>query len=328
MTLTPLTLAGNNWQINIMTDSSSGGALLKLSVGDVVTAGLRIYRDHFKPYYWQAIQSYLWIALAVVISVLLIGAVTAIGAVLALDPNALAGILILVVLGLFVPWGYCLAKSIAVQGVLARVAFFEAGEKPESLEAARIQLMPRFWRFLWASLLTGLIMTLCLLIVGGIFALLLVMGGLMTFADPNGSILIILAFVWMFVGVFIYVWFFSRLALTDVCLAVEPTLSPVNAVSRSWELTKGYVLTLQMIFFIAFLMTIPLSILSNFGSVVALLVGQDQNMATIINLPLSILIGALLIPFWQAIKAVIYFDLRTRKEGLRLSLDLPPMDDY
>jgi hypothetical protein len=309
-----------------MTDFSSGGTLLKLSIGDVVTAGLRIYRDHFKPYYWQAVQSYLWIALAVFISVIVLGGVTAIGAVL--DPTAFVGILILVVLALFVPWGYCLAKSIAVQGVLARVAFFEAGEQPESLAAARIQLMPRFWRFLWASLLTGLVMILCLAIVGGIFAFLLIMGGLMSFADPNGGIVIILSFAWIFVGIFIYIWVFSRLALTDVCLAVEPTLSPLNAVNRSWALTKGYVLTLQMIFFIAFLMTIPLSILSNFGSVVALLAGQDENMATIINLPLSILIGALLIPFWQAIKAVIYFDLRTRKEGLRLSLDLPPMDDF
>ncbi|MFN9175181.1 MAG: hypothetical protein ACK58N_11940 [Synechocystis sp.] len=283
-----------------MTDFSSGGTLLKLSIGDVVTAGLRIYRDHFKPYYWQAVQSYLWIALAVFISVIVLGGVTAIGAVL--DPTAFVGILILVVLALFVPWGYCLAKSIAVQGVLARVAFFEAGEQPESLAAARIQLMPRFWRFLWASLLTGLVMILCLAIVGGIFAFLLIMGGLMSFADPNGGIVIILSFAWIFVGIFIYIWVFSRLALTDVCLAVEPTLSPLNAVNRSWALTKGYVLTLQMIFFIAFLMTSPLSILSNFGSVVALLAGQDENMATIINLPLSILIGALLIPFWQAIK--------------------------
>jgi hypothetical protein len=75
-------------------------------------------------------------------------------------------------------------------------------------------------------------------------------------------------------------------------------------------------------------MTIPLSVLSNVGSIVALLAGLDENMATLINFPLSVLIGAFLIPFWQAIKAVIYFDLRTRKEGLRLSLDLPPMEDF
>jgi hypothetical protein len=31
-------------------------------------------------------------------------------------------------------------------------------------------------------------------------------------------------------------------------------------------------------------------------------------------------LGALLIPFWQSIKAVIYYDLLTRKEGLGLEL--------
>ena len=28
-----------------------------LSVGNVVSAGLRIYRDHFKPYYLEALRS-------------------------------------------------------------------------------------------------------------------------------------------------------------------------------------------------------------------------------------------------------------------------------
>jgi hypothetical protein len=40
----------------------------------------------------------------------------------------------------------------------------------------------------------------------------------------------------------------------------------------------------------------------------------------VINLPLSILLTALPIPFWQSIKAVIYYDLLTQKEGLGLNL--------
>jgi hypothetical protein len=310
-----------------MTNPSSRSTLGKLSIGDVVTAGLRIYRDHFKSYYWQAFKSYLWIALAVLISLVVFGGVMVIGA--ALDPTALAGILILVVLGLFVPWGYCLAKATAAQAVLARVAFFEAGEKPESLEAARIQLMPRFWRFLWASLLAGLLATLCLFAVIFILILLLFLVGVMGFTNSNAALIFgILSFIWVIFGLYIYIWVFSRLALTDVCLAVEPTLSPLNAISRSWELSKGYVLNMQMIFFIAFLITIPLTIVGNLGSIVGLLIGLDENIANIINFPFSIVIGALLIPLWQAIKAVIYFDLRTRKEGLSLSLELPPMDDF
>ena len=31
--------------------------------------------------------------------------------------------------------------------------------------------------------------------------------------------------------------------------------------------------------------------------------------------------GALLLPFWQAIKAVIYYDLRVRREGFGIELE-------
>ncbi|WP_293043893.1 hypothetical protein [Moorena sp. SIO1F2] len=35
---------------------------------------------------------------------------------------------------------------------------------------------------------------------------------------------------------------------------------------------------------------------------------------------LSFASGALLVPFWQAIKSVIYYDLCSRKEGIDLQL--------
>jgi hypothetical protein len=34
----------------------------------------------------------------------------------------------------------------------------------------------------------------------------------------------------------------------------------------------------------------------------------------------SILSGALIMPFWQVIKAVIYYDVRARREGFGLQL--------
>jgi glucan phosphoethanolaminetransferase (alkaline phosphatase superfamily) len=89
------------------------------------------------------------------------------------------------------------------------------------------------------------------------------------------------------------------------------------AITRSWTLTQGSVLRLQMIYFVAFLITIPLSLVVNL--VVAFL-PQDNPITFLISLALSILMGALLIPFWQAIKAVIYYDLRTQKEGIDLEI--------
>ena len=40
----------------------------------------------------------------------------------------------------------------------------------------------------------------------------------------------------------------------------------------------------------------------------------------ILILPVSLGSGALLTPFWQAMKAIIYYDLRSRKEGLGLQI--------
>ncbi|MEH2455538.1 hypothetical protein [Nostoc sp.] len=34
----------------------------------------------------------------------------------------------------------------------------------------------------------------------------------------------------------------------------------------------------------------------------------------------AFLVSAVILPFWQAIKAVIYYDLRSRREGLGLKL--------
>ena len=52
-------------------------------------------------------------------------------------------------------------------------------------------------------------------------------------------------------------------------------------------------------------------------------IGQKQifdMLLWILNLCLSVLVGAIQLPFWQAVKAVVYYDLRTRKEGLGLKL--------
>ncbi len=40
----------------------------------------------------------------------------------------------------------------------------------------------------------------------------------------------------------------------------------------------------------------------------------------VIILGLTLLSGAVILPFWQAIKAVIYYDLRMRREGMGLKL--------
>jgi len=249
-----------------------------LSVGNVVSAGLRIYRDRFKPYYLEALRSYLWVLVPV----------------------------------------YGWAKCLAIQGLLSRLAFYEVLEQPESIPEARLRVKPRLWSFLLTGLLIGL------MVLGGGIITVLVMGMIILFAGFSGQrgsplaiVFVLLFIVLIFFFLFGYIWFYSRVALADLAIAIESVTDPVQAIKRSWQLTQGYVVRLQIIFFVAILITLPTAIIGNLGT---LFLGDESPLASLIDLILTVALGALLIPFWQAIKAVIYYDLKSRKEGLGLSL--------
>ncbi|GBF79745.1 DUF975 domain-containing protein [Aphanothece sacrum] len=270
--------------------SNTTQSLGTLSIGNVVSAGLRIYRDHFKLYYTQALISYFW---------------------------------------LFVPV-YGWAKFSAIQGLIARLAFHEVIERPETIHEARQQVQPRMWNFLVAGFLVFLIVFASVIIgaiIFGLFALILGLIFASAFQD-NQIILGIVGFIFGIIAFFIfmfgYIWIFSRLSIVELPIAIESQSDASFAINRSWKLTKGSVLRLQLIFFVAFLVTLPLSLIINFAS---LLIPSDSPIYLIFNLVISILVGALVIPFWQTIKAVVYYDLRSRKEGLGLEIKDSLSDD-
>jgi hypothetical protein len=162
------------------------------------------------------------------------------------------------------------------------------------------------------------------MVFGGVIITILVMGMVGLFAGFSGQrgsplaiVFVLLFIVLIFFFLFGYIWFYSRVALADLAIAIESVTDPVQAIKRSWQLTQGYVVRLQIIFFVAILITLPTAIIGNLGT---LFLGDESPLASLIDLILTVALGALLIPFWQAIKAVIYYDLKSRKEGLGLSL--------
>jgi hypothetical protein len=261
-----------------------------LSVGNVVSAGLRLYRDHFKVYYSLAFQAYFWLLIPI----------------------------------------YGWAKFAAIQGLIARLAFSEITERPETLQEARRHVKPRLWNFFLAGLLVALIFSLAYLAVIVVAALIFLPLGTLSRQNPSLiPIIILLGIIFFLFVIFSLIWLYSRLSIVELPIAIESQSDPSSAISRSWMLTKGFVVRLQLIFFVAYLLTIPISILVQIlSSIVQLtltaLLPQDSPIFILFNLLFSVLIGfgsgALLIPFWQAIKAVIYYDLRSRKEGLDLEL--------
>ncbi|MDJ0846063.1 hypothetical protein [Crocosphaera sp.] len=263
-----------------------------LSVGNVISAAARIYRDRFPVYYKLALISYFWLLVPI----------------------------------------YGWAKFMAISGLLSRLAYGEVSGKPESVREARRYINPRLWTFFLTALLVGLIFFAWYIFFGIILVIFIfVLGSL---GSSNSSVLLGLIFgLLFFIGLIMFIvsliWLNSRLYLADLAIAIENQSSPSTAINRSWQLTKEFIWRIMLISFVAFLIAIPASLLVQLiDSLVrwALLVifPEGSFVAGVIYfllyLATSFPISALLVPFWQSIKAVVYYDLRTRREGIDIQL--------
>lgn len=267
-----------------------------LTVGNVVSAGLRIYRAHFLDYFRIAFIGYLWVLVPI----------------------------------------YGWAKFAAMNGILARLAFGEVAEKPETEKEARRYIKRRMWQFLIASILVGFIVFFGSLFCYLIFiAAAIIVGSIIGVGEDNFGVvsLALLALLGIAAVILLIVaitWLISRCLIVELPLAVEDGVLAGAALGRSWNLTKGSVIRLQLIFLVAFLISLPITIVIQIASLILQFamgsLANSGNDALSLLFVLAILIisfagGALLIPFWQAIKAVIYYDLRVRKEGLGMELE-------
>ncbi len=290
-----------------------------LSLGNVVKAGLRLYRSHLKSYFLLALTASFWSFLPFLFIVsgrLLIYASHATDLPLAW--------FFLFVIGLTL-YFYALGKSLVNASMISRLAFAELINQPETVAFARSQVQPRLWRFVRTSLLLFIILFgLCLLL--GIFLII--------------PLLNLLAF---FPVIATFLWFIARFLLIDAILAIEENRSAIDTVSRSWELTRGNAWRIVLIFLVVLLITLPLQILVQLidrGILLVVIkpiqsdVPYDSTRAvslvivlSLIGIVISLLLRSLIIPFWQAIKGVIYYDLRNRQEELGLQLHEHPTNE-
>ena len=284
---------------------SSSGQTGPLSVGNVVSASLRIYRDNFKLYFGLALVASLW---------------------------------------LFVPI-YGWAKYSAISALISRLAFGEVREKPETVSDARREVNPRMWRFFWAGILTFVIyigvylavtvavtiaMAIGVYVAATIAAAILGGGAVTAIIQQNSVILSALVAVGMVIAfLIIYIRIISRLLIVELPLAIENNIGATSAIGRSWKLSKGSVGRILWIFIVAFLVSLPMAIVGQiltgivrrvFFSGLFAKSGLFYLVYYLLILLLSFGSGALVSPFWQAMKAIIYYDLRSRKEGLGLQI--------
>jgi hypothetical protein len=317
--------------------SNSPSFIQPLSVGNVVSAGFQLYSTHAKQYLTIALFATLWILLpfAAVITVVLFF-------VAAQNYYAALGLIIPALIVLLL---YATAKYLMNLALIARLAFGELINQPESLKDARRYVRSRQWSFLISSLLLGLIgigvaIVFYLVLAIAVVGLLSAAGGLSLFSNPspealaaNGSTLVLLGLLFLILLlaflVFLF-WFAARFVAAEVPLAVEPGVTATQTIGRMWSLTKGSAGRIALILFITSLVTMPIQLLVQIGigatnamiEAAGFTPGDPSYTALslLITYILSFAVSIVVIPLWQTIKAVIYYDLRSRREGLGLQL--------
>jgi hypothetical protein len=307
-----------------------------LNVGDTVSAGFRLYQAKSSDYLKLAFIGTLWILLPYAATIALI-----LFFIVVRNYYALLGLLIPAVIVLAF---YCAAQFAAHIAAIARHSFGELSSQSESVDAALRYTRSRKWSFVWAGVLISLIYMGILVPFYILLGILLVsmfasVGGLQAITgggiDPTnvnagGVLLALLAFLVLLCGfLVVMLWVGARLFSYELPLAVEPGVTGSQTIGRVWQLTKGSAWRIVLILIVAGLVTLPLQFLS---SIISNMLDKSIQGFAPVNTPtyqvLSALIGAvvgllvsiIVLPLWQVIKSVVYYDLRNRREGFGLQL--------
>lgn len=295
-----------------------------LSVGNIVSAAFRLYKSHLQQYLGIALTATLW-------GFLPFGAMILVIILMAVGQSP--GLNVVLLIAWAVLLCYCAAQALMNTALISRLAFRELTEQPESISSGRNELRSKIWKFFVTQLLVTLLLTAVnfgLSLLQGI--ILQVFSGALGQENP---LVALLALILNLVTLGLYLWFYARVFIPEVPLALESGISSSQAIGRSWELSKGYSGRIWLVILVATLITIPvylIAILPTLGTIGPVLAAignpgsaaamQDMMFAFLrafaLTMVLLLVINIFVMPFWQSIKALLYYDLRSRREGLGL----------
>jgi hypothetical protein len=293
--------------------SNTPSPVRPLNIGNVVSAGLVLYRSNLKQYFGIALRANLW-TLPIIFAT--IGYTASVGFF-----SSFSSITLILLPVLLIAILYCSAKYLANSALISRLAYQELSNQPESIGEASPKVLPRLWSFLGVAIGIGIRLFLVYILVGIPTAIImsLLLGGIGSTTTP-----FLLPVLIGIVVVLAVIWVYARWAIAELPLAVETGLTASQSIKRSWDLTAAAVGRVQAIVFVAFLVTIPIEAITNYLPNF-LLSSVQENTPTfwffyLISAGINLIGGVLLLPFWQSIKAVMYYDLRSRREGIDLQL--------
>ncbi len=285
-------LTNNSASLAMSKSPSPSQPIAPLSIGNVVSTALVLCRSHLKTYLQLALTAYLWFIVPV----------------------------------------YGWAKYFAISATLSRLAFRELIGQPESIRDARRYIKPRLWSFFRVAFqvfiyIIGVYLMLSIAFFITVALLALILGFIAGFINNQilNSMILGIVFILSFIGfIFGFIWFFSRWIVAEVPLAIESDINGGQSITRSWELTKHSVPRIQGVVVVTFLVTLPILFLTSYiPQILLILIEEGTDLfwfVYFISLLISLAGGVLVLPFWQVIKAVLYYDLRSRREGLDLQI--------
>lgn len=292
-----------------------------LTSGNVVTVALQLFREKSDDYITTSLQSYLWLFLAGLGASVCGGIGVVIGQTLGM--SNWINLIVFSLLFTLPLLAFGRGRKTAVGGVLSQLIFNRLVNRTESKEDIQRRIFPRTWRFFQAELLFWLVL------IGLYFGFAFILGSILRvfFSSLIGSdiidffrvseqdfssvlltvITVILLICLLYLSLFLFFsYFIARLWLFDVVIALED-VPATAAIQRSWQLTRKQGWQSLAVVAICGLLLIPPFSVSLFLSVFSIFA--------------ILFITIVAFPIYQAAKAVIYYDLRSRNEGLTFDLD-------
>jgi hypothetical protein len=179
------------------------------------------------------------------------------------------------------------------------------------------------WRLVGLTLLLGV--GWVVVVVGLVLlAVLLGSGAVAAFGDAAPVLVALVIFVLVLAALVGMAFFAVRLTLSAPALMLERT-GVIESLRRSWSLTRGHfwrifgslALATIIISVISYALMIPVSL----G--MAFMGGEEVTafmITMVVSTVLQVLLSALTTPFLAAVLALVYIDVRMRKEGLDVEL--------
>lgn len=309
-----------------------------LTAGDIVSTGFRLYRSNFRPYFIIALIGTLWLFFPV-LGFLIWGV-----GISVLADRFSSGLSILIALSIFVAL-IVLTIQAVIRGCLnialiSRLAYAEFTQNtlptPETIAETRKLLKPKGRRILFTFVWSFLILfTINLMLSVGNAPLTALFTPLFQSWDGEWLALLIANLITFSV----YTWISARFFLVEMPIVLEENLNVINAmqsIRRSWSLAQGSVWRILLVMTIAFLVTIPLYSLASVPPIVGLVAVipmfnlESEAIQTalltrflpsfVLGILLFLVMNMIVMGFWQSIKAVLYYDLRSRREGFDITL--------